>query len=99
MDFASDETNETKAIFSKSCILIEKTINKLKQLDQGLFPTDSSLTAQELLTDYANGKLTNAEAIRRSRQKIQEQEPSLRGKNYQGRMAEEEVVRSGINEV
>lgn len=58
-----------------------------------------SLTAKELLDAYARGELTNAEAIRRARQKIQENEPSLRGKNYQGRKVEEEAVRSGIKEV
>jgi hypothetical protein len=57
------------------------------------------LSALDLLSFLGQGKLTNSEAIRRARQKIQEQEPSLRGNNYKGRMNEEEVVRSGINEV
>lgn len=58
-----------------------------------------NLTALQLLAFLGRGELTNSEAIRRARQKVQEQEPSLRGNNYKGRMAEEEVVRSGINEV
>lgn len=39
-------------------------------------------TSFELLGLYAAGKLTNSETIRRSRQKIQEEQPELRGNNY-----------------
>ena len=57
------------------------------------------LTAKDFLNSYARGEVSNAEGIRRARQKVQEQEKFLRGKNYKGRMAKEEEVRSGINEV
>jgi hypothetical protein len=60
---------------------------------------NSNLTAREFLSQLWNEKLTKSEAIRRSRQILQAEEPSLRGNNYQGRKDEEEVVRSGINEV
>ena len=52
-----------------------------------------------ILCAYANGELTNAEAIRRARQKIQEEKPALRGANYKGRKAEEVVVHEGIKDV
>ena len=58
-----------------------------------------NLPVRDFLSILGQGRLTNPEAIRRARQKIQEQEPSLRGTNYKGRMAEEEVVHAGINEV
>jgi len=57
------------------------------------------LSAKDLLGAYAKGELTNAEAIRRARQKIQEEKPALRGTNYKGRKAEEVVVQEGIKTV
>jgi hypothetical protein len=59
MDFAFDET---KAILSKSLSLIEKTINRLKQLDERHFPTDSSISARDLLID-ALEKLRDSENL------------------------------------
>ena len=41
------------------------------------------MTASELLSMYANSKLTNAETIRRMRAKLQEDVPSLRGRAYE----------------
>lgn len=38
-----------------------------------------------ILRLYAAGKLTNAESIRRSRQKLQEDDPTLRGKAWKPR--------------
>jgi len=40
----------------------------------------------------------NTESIRRSRQKVQEEQPELRGKSYKGRKNAEEDMRDGINE-
>ena len=48
MNFASDEPN---AILSKSLVLASKTINRLNQIDQYHFPTDSSNSARQLLID------------------------------------------------
>tara|TARA_R110000751_G_scaffold15179_3_gene49003 strand:- start:511 stop:804 length:294 start_codon:yes stop_codon:yes gene_type:complete len=44
----------------------------------------------DFLTEFYNGKFANAETIRRSRAKLQENEPELRGKNY--------MIRKGIEE-
>ena len=41
----------------------------------------------DALQAYAEGKLTKAESIRRSRQKIQQHNIGLRGSNYKGRHA------------
>ena len=46
-------------------------------------------TAFEFLKVFSEGKLSNPESIRRSRQKIQEEEPSLRGDSYYARHKEE----------
>ena len=43
------------------------------------------LAVGDFLYMYANGEFTNAESIRRSRAKLQEQEPELRGENYKRR--------------
>ena len=40
------------------------------------------INGSDFLTMYANSKLTNAETIRRMRAKLQEENPSLRGKAY-----------------
>lgn len=43
------------------------------------------ISAYKLLEIKAQGKLTNQESIRRSRQKIQAENPHLRGRNYKER--------------
>lgn len=42
-----------------------------------------SITALDFITDLGNGKYTSPESIRRMRQKLQEENPELRGKNYE----------------
>jgi len=44
----------------------------------------------DFLKEFYNGKFANPETIRRSRAKLQENEPELRGKNY--------MIRKGIEE-
>ncbi len=45
------------------------------------------------LAMYGMGKLSNAESIRRCRQKLQQENPELRGGNYKGRqMAIDDVI-------
>lgn len=39
-------------------------------------------SVMDFLISYSNGKYTSAESIRRSRQKLQEEYPHLRGKNW-----------------
>jgi len=43
------------------------------------------MSGYALLTDIADGKYVHFESVRRIRQKIQEQEPNLRGENYNKR--------------
>ena len=50
----------------------------------------------DLLSLYANGRLTNSETIRRVRQKIQEENPNLRGTVNEARQKEGEEVRKQI---
>jgi hypothetical protein len=56
------------------------------------------MSASDLLGMLSNGKLTNSETIRRARQKVQEGNTNLRGRNYKGRKILAEEVRLGINE-
>lgn len=46
------------------------------------------------LKAYAEGKLTSAETIRRTRQKLQEAEPELRGKLYKKKKYKAEDVKA-----
>ena len=55
-----------------------------------------SMTATQFLLNYVSGAYTSPESIRRMRQKIQEQDESLRGKSYSKRKKLEENVRSKI---
>ena len=50
---------------------------------KGLNPNE--MTGMDLLHYFADCKLTNPETIRRSRAKIQEENPNLRGNNYTAR--------------
>ena len=50
-------------------------------------------TAFDVLKLFSEGKLTNPESIRRSRQKIQEEQPALRGDSYYARHKEEKRFR------
>jgi len=49
--------------------------------------------AFEVLKIFSQGKLSNPESIRRSRQKIQEENPELRGDSYYARHKEEKRFR------
>jgi len=48
------------------------------------------------LRAYSNGELTNSESVRRSRQKIQEEIPSLRGSNYKHRQNYTDVIKEEL---
>lgn len=48
------------------------------------------LSAEEFLHKYADKKLTSAETIRRTRQKIQEEIPELRGNTYHKRQTKDQ---------
>jgi len=50
-------------------------------------------SAFEMLKVFSEGKLSNPESIRRSRQKIQEEQPELRGDSYWFRHKEEKRFR------
>jgi hypothetical protein len=54
------------------------------------------MSALQFLYEFGMGRYTNPESIRRMRQKIQEQDESLRGKSYHKRQKLEQDVRSKI---
>jgi hypothetical protein len=56
-------------------------------------------SAKDLLKKISDGELTNSETIRRVRQKIQEENPKLRGKSYRLRKSQAEEVRQEIKNV
>jgi hypothetical protein len=53
-------------------------------------------TAFEMLKVFSEGKLSNPESIRRSRQKIQEEQPELRGASYRARHREQDNVKEQL---
>lgn len=70
------------------------TMWKLDLLNKKLIPDD--LNATNFLFLYADNRLTNAETIRRVRQKIQEENPELRGTVNAFRQEQGEEVRKEI---
>lgn len=57
------------------------------------------MNAYEFLTKLANGDLAHFESVRRDRQKLQEQEPSLRGSNYDKRKKGGDAMRQQIKDL
>ena len=53
-------------------------------------------SAEFLLKALADGKLTNPESIRRSRQQLQEQHPELRGELYKEKQAKQTVIQNEL---
>ena len=61
--------------------------------------TIEHMTAFQLLQFVANSELTNPETIRRVRQKLQEQDPALRGQKYNKRKNNGNDTRNQINKL
>ena len=70
------------------------TIWKLELYRNNINP--KSITAFDFLQLFANGKLTNPESIRRSRAKIQETFPLLRGDKYNHRQAKSNDIKDDL---
>ena len=54
------------------------------------------ISFKEFSSDFRRGGYASTESIRRSRQKIQEHNPELRGRNYEIRQELEKEMREGI---
>ena len=70
------------------------TIWKMDLLNHGVDSKET--TAYYFLNLYAQQALTNAETIRRVRQKLQEENPELRGTVNEARQEQSEEVRKNI---
>jgi len=57
---------------------------------------NNDISAVDFLKMYSKNEFTSPESIRRCRQKIQEEEPSLRGTTYKERQAKEKVIRNQV---
>jgi hypothetical protein len=53
-------------------------------------------TKYEFLQNYANGLITNAESIRRCRQKVQMEKSELRGKSYEKRHSNQSRIKNEL---
>lgn len=95
---------EIKSIKEKVKALLEKNPhlrdNDFKLISNYYFfevgPSIKDMSAMQFLEMFASGKLSHSESIRRARQKIQEDNPSLRGKSYNPRKDYSEEVRKEI---
>ena len=58
---------------------------------------DKGLDKANFLQDFSKGLYTSPESIRRMRQKLQEMNPELRGRNYGKRKKRAEEIRNEIN--
>lgn len=56
------------------------------------------MSAWDFLNMFSKGILTSPESIRRARQKVQEENPHLRGKSYKARHEKAKEVSSLINQ-
>jgi len=56
----------------------------------------ANITAYDFFKLYSKGKLPTADLITRARRKVQENDPTLRGKTWQERHKEAENVRKNI---
>lgn len=56
------------------------------------------ISAYELMVMFVQEEVPHFESIRRTRQKIQETIPELRGKKYKERHQKSEVVKEGLRE-
>ena len=54
------------------------------------------VSAFDFLSQFSRGEYSNPESIRRVRQKLQEENPDLRGENYQARQSEQKKVKSEL---
>lgn len=57
----------------------------------------ANMNAMTFFEAFAGGNVTNPESIRRMRQKLQEEQPELRGHAYKNRHEAEIDVRTNIN--
>jgi hypothetical protein len=57
-----------------------------------------TMSASDIFLILSNGDLPNTESIRRARAKFQEENVSLRGSNYKGRLSEEEKIEKQLRE-
>jgi hypothetical protein len=53
-------------------------------------------TKYEFLQNYANGLITNAESIRRTRARLQEENSELRGKSYEKRHSNQSRIKNEL---
>jgi len=72
------------------------TIWGMDLFNKNLRPDD--ITGKEFLIFYSREELTNAETIRRVRQKLQEENPELRGTVNEARQEQGESVRKNIKD-
>jgi len=56
----------------------------------------NDISAVDFFKMYSKNEFTSPESIRRCRQKIQEENPSLRGNTYKDRQAKEKIIRNQV---
>jgi hypothetical protein len=92
--------NKIKPVVEKLLISKEELKNDDLRLIANVWYSEimdaQNMSAFEFLQLLSKGKLSNPESIRRIRAKLQEENPSLRGSNYNARQAEQKNVREEL---
>ena len=89
-----NKTNQVKTLLKTSKHLRDNDfmlIAKLWAMESGLSESNP------LLKKLSDGKLTSPDYITRQRRKIQENNPSLRGKSYKARQIKGSIIKSKIS--
>lgn len=99
MTLADNKTTKIKVLeFLKRCPVLRD--NDLR-LVANIWKTEvnyQDMSAKDLLQAMADGRLTHPESIRRIRQKLQQEDPHLRGEKYLERhLVREPQEREAIN--
>ena len=76
-----------------------KLIANIFMREAGGLDNLKNMSAFEFLKDFADGKYSNFESIRRVRAKLQEDCPELRGLSYNSRKKDGEDTSKGINDL
>lgn len=58
---------------------------------------DTGMSADEFLTNFATGKFSSPESIRRCRQKLQQENPQYRGHKWYLRHKQSQVTKDDLN--
>lgn len=88
---------DNSSLMKSSLDTMGTMLERLSPTEQNEQLRNQSASVSEFTIRFLHGEYTDTESIRRTRQKLQEQHPELRGKEYRCRQIEEKRMRDSIN--